>query len=191
VRIFYVEDNLANVGLVERICRMHRDELMTFRDAESAIPIIEAEKGKIDLIFVDLNLGRRGMNGLDLVRNLREKGIKAPVVALTAYDFLGYGDKYQEAGCDAYVRKPIAVRELVDLIDKYRHEAAPTGTSGNSKISTSTVPVTKQETVEKVDKSKDSDTVTVTDKSKDSDTVKAADKSASPNPSVNTKPVNS
>ena len=185
MRIFYIEDNLANVGLVERICRMHRDELMTFRDAESAIPSIEAEKGEIDLIFVDLNLGRRGMNGLDLVRNLREKGIKAPVVALTAYDFLGYGDKYQEAGCDAYVRKPIAVRELVDLIDKYR----TSGIGGPiTKTSTGTM-LSAKPTEDTAQKPTDSNTVTAADKTNNADSTAATDKGAPANSSVGTKPV--
>jgi CheY-like chemotaxis protein len=118
MRIVYVEDNLANVALIERICHMNNDELITFGDAETALSGIAP--GDSDLILMDLNLGNRSMDGLQLTRLLRQKGIAEPIVAITAYDTMGYADQYAAAGCNFYVRKPVSIRSMLNLINEYR-----------------------------------------------------------------------
>ena len=37
MRIIYIEDNLANVALIERICHMNEDELVTYSEADSGV----------------------------------------------------------------------------------------------------------------------------------------------------------
>lgn len=61
-----------------------------------------------DLILMDLNMPR--MDGLTAARKIREcrelcSGV--PMVAVTAYDTYGMKEAAEEAGCDAYVAKPI------------------------------------------------------------------------------------
>ncbi len=121
MRIIYVEDNLANVALIERICHMNSDELVTFSEAESALT--EITPGAADLILMDLNLGSRSMDGLSLTRMLRQKGVNEPIIAITAYDTMGYADQYVAAGCNDYVRKPVSIRGMLTLINGYRPEA--------------------------------------------------------------------
>jgi two-component system cell cycle response regulator DivK len=118
MRIIYVEDNLSNVALVERICQMNKDELVTYSDAETALADITPESA--DLILMDLFLGNRSIDGLQLTGLLRQKGIATPIVAITAYDTMGYGDQYLAAGCNEYVRKPVSVRSMLTLINSYR-----------------------------------------------------------------------
>lgn len=118
MRIIYVEDNLANVALIERICHMNSDELVTYTEAETALAGIAP--GKADLILMDLNLGNRSMDGLRLTRMLRQKGVSEPIIAITAYDTMGYADEYVAAGCNDYVRKPVSVRGMLNLINGYR-----------------------------------------------------------------------
>jgi two-component system cell cycle response regulator DivK len=118
MRIVYIEDNLANVALIERICHMNNDELVTFNDAEHALASVSP--GIADLILMDLNLGNRSIDGLQLTRLLRQKGVAEPIVAITAYDTMGYADQYADAGCDEYVRKPVSVRSMLNLINTYR-----------------------------------------------------------------------
>ncbi len=118
MRIVYIEDNLANVALIERICHMNSDELVTYSDAETALA--EVASGSADLILMDLNLGNRSMDGLRLTRMLRQKGVEEPIIAITAYDTMGYADQYVAAGCNDYVRKPVSIRGMLNLINGYR-----------------------------------------------------------------------
>jgi len=118
MRIIYIEDKLANVALIERICHMNDDELVTYSDAETALA--EIGTGSADLILMDLNLGNRSMDGLRLTRMLRQKGVEEPIIAITAYDTMGYADQYVAAGCNDYVRKPVSIRGMLNLINGYR-----------------------------------------------------------------------
>ncbi|MDZ4768000.1 MAG: response regulator [Chloroflexota bacterium] len=118
MHIAYVEDNLGNVALVERICQMTHDILTTYADAETALSSIKSNNA--DLILMDLHLGGRSMDGLQLTRLLRQKGILVPIIAITAFDAMGYADQYIDAGCNDYVVKPVSVTDMIALLDGYR-----------------------------------------------------------------------
>lgn len=118
MHIAYVEDNLGNVALVERICQMTHDTLTTYGDAETALASIRPNTA--DLILMDLHLGGRGMDGLQLTRLLRQQGVGVPIIAITAFDALGYAEQYTDAGCDAYIVKPVSVTDMIAMLNDYR-----------------------------------------------------------------------
>lgn len=117
MRITYVEDNVANIALFERICQMGKDDLATYFDAKSAFNAIVSSV--CDLIVIDLHLGSNAVDGLELARSLRNSGIKQPIVAITSYDHL-FKDQYIEAGCNEYIRKPVSVDTFLNVINRYR-----------------------------------------------------------------------
>ncbi|MEL6149574.1 MAG: response regulator [Chloroflexota bacterium] len=118
MRIVYVEDNPANVALVERITRMNSDELVTFSDPHSAVDVIVPDS--FDLILMDVDLGDATMNGLELTKVLRDNGVENPIVIITAYDAMGYPDEFKAADFNEYVLKPVSVSSMIDLINAYR-----------------------------------------------------------------------
>lgn len=118
MRIVYIEDNAANIALIERICQMNQDELVTYADADSALAGIQA--GSADLILMDIHLDNRSIDGLQLSRLLRQKGVETPIIAVTAYDTLGYSEQYLGAGCNQYLRKPVSINGMLSLINDYR-----------------------------------------------------------------------
>jgi CheY-like chemotaxis protein len=117
MRIAYVEDNAANLALLGRICNMNQDELITYRDPIAALS--EITTFAVDLIIIDMHLGDDQIDGLELTRKLRGDGIVVPIIAITSYDNI-YANRYAEAGCDDYVQKPVAIQDMVNLINEYR-----------------------------------------------------------------------
>ncbi len=63
-----------------------------------------------DLLILDLMLP--GRNGLDILKALRQKGIKVPVIILTARDAVEDRVEGLDKGADDYLVKPFAMAEL-------------------------------------------------------------------------------
>ncbi len=117
MRILYVEDNPANVSLVKRVAREH--ELVNYVDGEEALR--NFEKDNPDLVLMDIQLTGR-LSGLDVVRELRQKGYTVPIIAVTAYAMIGDRERCLAAGCDDYMAKPLPIPDLLRLFEKRKQE---------------------------------------------------------------------
>lgn len=118
MRILYVEDNDANIALLERVVQMSGDDLYTYYTAEDALA--ECDMNIFDMIITDIHLGDGVMDGLEFAASLRSTGIQVPIVAMTAFDFDEYERRSTKAGSDLYLVKPISPQELMDLLNHYR-----------------------------------------------------------------------
>jgi CheY-like chemotaxis protein len=117
MHIVYIEDDQTNIALVERVVRMADDTLTTYLTAEDALHHIQP--GDADLILTDIDFGQ-GMTGLELTQALRERGVRAPIVAITAYDLQEYVQWSSEVGNDEFLVKPVDVAHLLDVLNAYR-----------------------------------------------------------------------
>ncbi len=113
-RILIVEDNPENMRLLEMVLRAKNYTLLKATDGEEALNIAMRERP--DLIIMDIQLPK--MNGLEVTRKLRETPAfsHTPIIAITAYAMKGDKERVIEAGCDAYLSKPINTRELPEII---------------------------------------------------------------------------
>lgn len=136
MKIMYVEDNPANISLVQRIARMGGHQVVSFSNGEAALNSYEKENP--DLIFMDVQIEGR-LSGLDVVRGLRARGVKKPIIAVTAYAMLGDRERCLEAGCDSYISKPLPISELVELVQRYEVELS--ATAGVGARTTTEIPV--------------------------------------------------
>lgn len=123
MRILYVEDNPANVLLVKRVAKMGHHEVVNFMDGKEALA--KFEDVNPHLVLMDVQIAGE-MNGLDVVRKLRELGYTTPIVAVTAYAMVGDKERCLEAGCDDYMPKPLPVAELVKMFEEYAKTAVAT-----------------------------------------------------------------
>jgi len=70
-----------------------------------------------DLVLMDLNMPvLDGLAATERIRELRERCGKVPIVAATAYDTYGMREAAFEAGCNAYLLKPLDLDELEAVI---------------------------------------------------------------------------
>ncbi len=113
-KILIVEDNPQNMRLVEMILRAKNYTLLRATDGQEALDV--ARGGRPDLILMDIQLPK--IDGLEVTRRLRKTKAfrRIPVIAMTAYAMKGDKEKAIEAGCDAYLSKPINTRELPRVI---------------------------------------------------------------------------
>jgi PAS domain S-box-containing protein len=115
-RILYVEDNLSNLTLVQRILARHHDiELIPAMQGGLALEL--ARTHRPDLVLLDLHLP--DIPGEEVLKQLRAaadcRGI--PIVVLSADATRGQIDRLIAAGAHAYVTKPLVVQPFIDMIN--------------------------------------------------------------------------
>ena len=113
--LLYVEDNPANLRLVEQIIARHPDiRLLTAVDGDEGIE--RARASRPDVILMDINLP--GIDGFEALRILRSDAATAqiPVLAISANAMPCDVQKSQEAGFFRYITKPIDVHDLMEAL---------------------------------------------------------------------------
>ena len=109
MRVLLVEDDPDLAAVIENGLTEHAMDVVresTFAGGES-----RATYGTFDIVILDIMLP--GGSGFDLCRNLRTRGVGAPVLMLTARDAVDDRVRGLDAGADDYLTKPFAFRELV------------------------------------------------------------------------------
>ena len=112
--VLIIEDHPANMKLATFLLKNAGHEVLTAVDAETGLTLARAEQP--DLILMDIQLP--GMDGLAATSNLKkDPGTAAiPIIALTAMAMKDDQAKTMEAGCDAYITKPLRYKDLYDAI---------------------------------------------------------------------------
>lgn len=114
--LLYIEDNPANMKLVERLIdRCPNMVLLTAIDGSQGIALARASLP--DVILMDINLP--GISGIDALKALREDARTAhiPVVAISANAMLHDIEVGRQLGFFRYLTKPIVVEEFMDTLD--------------------------------------------------------------------------
>ncbi|MEI6972938.1 MAG: response regulator, partial [bacterium] len=114
--LLYVEDNPANLKLVEQIIARHSDiRLMTAVTGNGGIKI--ASVSLPDVILMDINLP--DINGFEALKILRSDPATAhiPIVDITANAMASDIERGLEAGFFRYITKPIKVNELMEALN--------------------------------------------------------------------------
>ena len=114
--LLYVEDNPANLMLVEQIIEGHPNlRMLSARDGNLGIAL--ARDHLPDVILMDINLP--GISGIEALNILRADPATAhiPVVALSANAMPRDIEKRLEAGFFRYLTKPIKVNEFMNTLN--------------------------------------------------------------------------
>jgi two-component system invasion response regulator UvrY len=86
-------------------------------EAHDGLEIYEKIKGKVwDIIVLDISMP--GRNGLEILKQLRAEGIKAPVLMLSIYREEQYAIRSLKAGASGFLNKDSATKELITAIHK-------------------------------------------------------------------------
>ena len=114
--LLYVEDNPANLKLIEQLIARHPHmRMLSALDGNLGIELARAHRP--DVILMDINLP--GISGIEALRILREDPATAhiPVVALSANAMPRDIEKGLKAGFFRYLTKPIKVTEFMDALN--------------------------------------------------------------------------
>jgi len=107
-RIFLLEDDLQLNSTVTQFLEHLGYEVIVAFDAHEAKELLY-EKA-VDLMLLDVKVPYQ--NGFDLLSDLRKEGNQSPAIFITSLHTVEDLTRGFDAGCDDYIRKPFALKEL-------------------------------------------------------------------------------
>lgn len=109
MKLLYAEDEVSMSEAVVDILTYHNYTVEAVYDGAEAVACIENEQ--YDGIILDVMMPK--MSGLEVLKIIREKGIKTPVLLLTAKSDVRDRIEGLDMGADDYLPKPFAMGELL------------------------------------------------------------------------------
>ena len=124
-KILVIEDNELHRRLLNDILAASGYNVIEAMTGESAIKL--AQDNRPDLVLLDGRLP--DISGLEIARTLKATPAtwSIPIIAVTAHAMPGDEQKLIESGCNAYLAKPINVRDLLVLVETFLSRPHPRG----------------------------------------------------------------
>jgi two-component system cell cycle response regulator DivK len=122
-KILIVEDNDLNMKLFRDLLEAFGFETVESRDGLDAVELARVHRP--DLIVMDIQLPE--VSGLDLTRWIKDDAdtSRIPIMAVTAFAMRQDELHVREAGCEAYMSKPIQMMPFIDAVRKLTAAEAP------------------------------------------------------------------
>ncbi|KID83199.1 ATPase-like, ATP-binding domain protein [Metarhizium guizhouense ARSEF 977] len=117
-RILAAEDNIINQKVLVGILNVLKFQYITIvSDGAQAVSVLSAAPDAFDLILMDISMPV--MNGYEATVQLRNAGVRVPIIAMTAYALKGDMEHCLEQGVDDHVAKPVDRELLAEKLLKW------------------------------------------------------------------------
>ena len=107
-KLLLLEDDMAlNETVVDYFLNLGFNVVAVY-DGNSAVDSIY--ENSFDLLLLDVNVP--DMNGFEILKSVRERGVTTPAIFITSLNSMVDVENGYDSGCDDYIRKPFALKEL-------------------------------------------------------------------------------
>jgi signal transduction histidine kinase len=113
--ILIVEDDETCYEFLNEVLSFTGCNMYHAHHGKDALEILE--KQKIDLVLLDIQLPE--MDGFQVAKTIRKTNSTIPIIAQTAHALAGDRKRCIDAGCSAYISKPLQFELLLDTINNY------------------------------------------------------------------------
>jgi len=117
MRVLFIEDDAMNRRVVRDMLQIAGAEMLEAEDGPTGLQMVEDED--FDMILMDLRMP--GMDGLTAIGHIRSRSdVKAgvPIIVVTADTAIDIKERCIAGGADGVILKPVAMRELFDMMGK-------------------------------------------------------------------------
>jgi signal transduction histidine kinase/CheY-like chemotaxis protein len=115
-KVLVVDDMKSNLDVAVLLLKPYQLSIETVESGLEAINLVRSGK-EYDIIFMDHMMPV--MDGMEATKELRSIGYNSPIIALTANAVVGQQDIFIASGFDGYISKPIDIRQLNDVLNKF------------------------------------------------------------------------
>lgn len=128
-KVLIVDDGETNRKLVRLMLEKHGIETATAADGREGVDAIL--ENNFDLVLMDMQMPV--LDGIAATRELRERGVETPILALTANAMRVDRQQCLDAGCDGYLTKPFQTRQLLETMQDVFETARPASDPDSAK----------------------------------------------------------
>ena len=112
--ILIVDDEDDSLEMLGRVIRGTGCSVLTAKSGAEALRILDRQR--VDLIVADMVMA--GLNGIELLREIRRRGIEAKFIMVTAYGEMESYIEVMNLGAVEYLSKPINQDHLVQIVNR-------------------------------------------------------------------------
>lgn len=121
LRVLVADDNVVNQRLLQRLLEKAGHSVRAVGDGQAVLAALD--DGNWDVVVLDIQMPV--MDGCEAAMAIREKekygSRRLPIIALTGHTDIGERQRCQDAGMDAYLRKPVDRNALFEAIARMVH----------------------------------------------------------------------
>jgi len=120
--ILVVDDVEANIYVAKGLLSFYEVKINSANSGFKAIEKIRNGE-KFDIIFMDHMMPE--MDGIEAAKHIRDLGYTEPIIALSANAVSGQAELFKNSGFDDFIPKPIDIRQLNLILNKYVRDKQP------------------------------------------------------------------
>ena len=114
--ILVVEDNAISFKLISAVLKQVKANVVHASNGRMAIDACGSDE-HFDLVLMDMQMPE--VDGLEATRQIKQIRPGLPVVATTANTYDENAEACREAGCDAFLTKPLQFRKMFELMQSF------------------------------------------------------------------------
>jgi len=116
--ILIAEDEDSNYRFLEMVLSKTEARLLHAENGKQVLDLYQ--KNEVDLILMDIKMPE--MDGLEATRAIKRIDNEIPIIAQTAFAMENDEKMSLDAGCNAYISKPIRKQKLLELLNEYLND---------------------------------------------------------------------
>ena len=128
--ILVIDDDDRVRTLLKDILLFAGHQAIEARDGLSGMRYLE--EARFDIVFTDL--GMPGTNGWEVVRCVKEKTPKTPVVLITGWGLEIDESKVRELGVDSVIGKPFQIQDIITTVNRFANGGLSEARSQKSEV---------------------------------------------------------
>ncbi len=113
--VLVVDDEGAHREILARVLARKGPRVLKASSGEEALAVLERESPA--LVFLDVKMP--GMSGIDVLEEMRKRGIDSRVIVLTAFAEVEDAVRAMKLGASDYLRKPLDLAWVEDLLEEF------------------------------------------------------------------------
>ena len=116
IRLLVIDDHAVVRGGIRHVVQETGDIVVAAEAASGAEALEKADREEFDVVLLDISMPGRG--GLEVLKELRQRSVKAPVLILSIFPEEQYAVRALRSGAAGYLTKESAPEELIVAIRK-------------------------------------------------------------------------